>query len=58
MKTKGIKRQEIRSVERGYLSHCFKSRHVTLATPHFGVIHTTCSNLSNRENMKSLAPAV
>jgi len=39
-----------------------KVRHVTLATPPFGVIHhplyTTSSIGSNRENTKSLASAV
>ena len=29
--------EEIRSVERGYLSHCFKSRTCDLATPPLGL---------------------
>jgi len=45
--------QEIRSVERGYLSHCFKSRTRYLGHAPFGVIHrplcSTCHGLSNKE---------
>jgi len=45
--------QEIRSVERGYLSHCFKSRTRDLDHAPFGVIYrplcSTSHGLSNKE---------
>ena len=46
-------KQELRSVERGYLSYCFKSRTRDLGHAPFGVIHrplcSTCHGLSNKE---------
>ena len=37
------KKQEIRSVEHGYLSHCFKNRTRDLGHSPFGVIHRPLS---------------
>ena len=54
--------QEIRSVEHGYLSHCFKSRTRDLGHAPFGVIHrhlcSTSHGLSNKEKTKGLASSV
>ena len=55
-------RQEIRSVEHGYLSHFFKSTTRDLGHAPFGVIHrplcSTSHGLSNKEKTKSLASSV
>ena len=57
-----VVKQEIRSVEHGYLSHCFKSRTRDLGHAPFGVIHrplcSTCHGLSNKEKTKSLTSSV
>ena len=55
--------QEIRSVEHGYLSLCFKSRTRDLGHAPFGVIHrpsslcSTCHGLSNKETIRRMAIA-
>ena len=54
--------QEIRSMEHGYLSHCFKSTTHDLGDAPFGVIHrpvcSTSHGLSNKEKTKGLASSV
>ena len=55
-------KQEIRSVEHGYLSNCLKSTTRDLGHAPFGVIHrplcSTSHGLSNKEKTKGLASSV